>query len=379
MEVKKIAVIGSGAMGNGIANVGLMAGYTVAMHDIEQRFIDKGVATIKDSLGKFLSKGKITQEQNDSMLANLKPTTDLKAAVADADLVIEAVFENMDLKKKIFADLDAFAPAHTILASNTSSMSISDIAAATKRPEKVVGMHFFNPAILMKLVEVIYADKSSDEAIQTTFAVAQKMKKVPVIVKKDTPGFICNRVTAPTVLLLQLVMEKGIPSPNDFDAAFKSSRPMTPFELWDYVGLDIILNTQDYYSKTLSKDYTPRKALVDIVKSGNLGRKTGRGLFDWSAGRPTIDMSNPTKEYDAHHMTALQLNEATKLLEEGVTDSPQDIDLAVANGGSGVGPFTLAMSIGYPRLVQKAEELADKFGIETFRPTKTMREGKIKV
>jgi len=134
MEVKKIAVIGSGAMGNGIANVGLMAGYTIAMHDIEQRFIDKGVATIKDSLGKFLSKGKITQEQNDSMLANLKPTTDLKAAVADADLVIEAVFENMDLKKKIFADLDAFAPAHTILASNTSSMSISEIAAATKRP-----------------------------------------------------------------------------------------------------------------------------------------------------------------------------------------------------------------------------------------------------
>jgi len=157
MDVKKIAVIGAGAMGNGIAQAGLMAGYTVAMHDVEQRFIDRGVNTIKDSLAKFVGKGKITAEQNDEMLKRLLPTTDLRAAVNDADLVIEAVFEDLTLKKKIFTDLDAFAPERTILASNTSSMSITEIASSTKRPGKVVGMHFFNPAVLLKLVEVIYA------------------------------------------------------------------------------------------------------------------------------------------------------------------------------------------------------------------------------
>lgn len=380
MDVKKIAVIGAGAMGNGIAQVGLMAGYTVAMQDIEQRFVDKGVSAIKDSLSKFVSKGKITAEQNDEILnKRLQITTDLKAAVADADLVVEAVFEDLDLKKKIFAQLDAFAPATAILASNTSSMSITEIASATKHPERVVGMHFFNPAVLMKLVEVIYARQSSDAAIQTTFDVAKKMNKVPVIVKKDSPGFIYNRVNAPTGLFLQLLLEKGSPTPMQFDAAFKSLMPMTPFELLDYVGLDIVLHTQQYYSQTLSKDYIPRKALVDLVKAGTLGKKTGKGLFDWSAGRPAIDTSNPTTEYDFTYMVALQVNEATKCLEEGVTNDPRDIDLAIANGGGGMGPFALAKSIGYEKLVARCNELADKFGIETFRPTKTMREGKITV
>ncbi|HVN72407.1 MAG TPA: 3-hydroxyacyl-CoA dehydrogenase NAD-binding domain-containing protein, partial [Desulfomonilia bacterium] len=167
MDVKKIAVIGAGAMGNGITQVGLMAGYTVAMHDVEQRFVDRGVNTIEESLSRFLSKGKITAEQNNAMLKQLMPTTDLKTAVKETDLVIEAVFEDLDLKKKIFSDLDAAAPERTILASNTSSMSITEIASATKRPSKVVGMHFFNPAVMLKLVEVIYAKQSSDDAIKT--------------------------------------------------------------------------------------------------------------------------------------------------------------------------------------------------------------------
>jgi 3-hydroxyacyl-CoA dehydrogenase len=379
MDVKKLAVIGAGAMGNGIAQVGIMAGFTVSMHDIEQRFVDKGVNTIKDSMVKFVSKGKITEDQKKDALNRLIPTTDLKAAVADVDLVIEAVFEDLNLKKKIFADLDALSPAKTILASNTSSMSITQIASATKRPEKVVGMHFFNPAVLLKLVEVIYAKKSSDDAIQAVYEVAKKMGKIPVIVRKDSPGFIYNRVNAPTGLLLQLILDKGSPKPMQFDAAFKAVMPMTPFELLDYVGLDIVLHTQKYYSETLSKDYTPRKALVDIVTSGNLGKKTGKGLYDWSAGRPAIDTSNPTTEYDPTHMIALQVNEATKLLEEGVTSDPKDIDLALANGGGGIGPFTLAKSIGYDKLIARCNELADKFGIETFRPTKTMKEGKIQV
>jgi len=379
MDVKKIAVIGSGAMGNGIAQVGLMAGYTVTMNDVEQRFIDRGVATIKDSLSKFVSKGKITEDANKDMLSRLKTTTDLKEAVSDADLVIEAVFEDLTLKKKVFADLDAYAPANAVLASNTSSMSITAIASAAKKPERVVGMHFFNPAVLLKLVEVIYADQSSDAAIQTTFDVAKKMNKVPVIVRKDSPGFIYNRVNAPTGLLLQLILDKGSPTPAQFDAAFKALMPMTPFELLDYVGLDIVQHTQGYYAQTLSKDYTPRKVLTDMVESGNLGKKTGKGIYDWSAGRPRIDTSNPTTEYDFTHMVALQVNEATKCLEEGVTNDPKDIDLAIADGGGGMGPFAIAKSVGYDKLVARCNELADKFGIEVFRPTKTMKEGKIEV
>lgn len=378
-DISKIAVIGAGAMGNGIAQNGILAGYTVAMRDIEQRFVDKGLDTIKGSMAKFLGKGKITQQQHDEAMARLIPIVDLEDAVKDADLVIEAAPEDLDLKKKIFADLDALAPPHAILASNTSTMSITEIASATKRPEQVVGMHFFNPAVLMKLVEVIYGNKSSDAAVQATFEVAQKMNKVGVIVKKDSPGFIYNRVNAPTGLLLQLILDKGSPKPEQFDAAFKPVMPMTPFELLDYVGLDIVLHTQKYYSQTLSKDYTPTKALVDIVNSGLLGMKTGKGLYDWSAGRPQIDTSNPTTEYDPTHMIALQVNEATKLLEEGVVDNPKDIDLAMANGGGGIGPFALAKGIGFDKLVEKCNELADKFGVEVFRPTKTMIEGKIEV
>lgn len=379
MEVKKIAVIGSGAMGNGIAQVGIMAGFTVAMHDIEQRFVDKGVNAIKESLAKFAGKGKITEDQSKEMFSRLKPTTDLKEAVGDADLVIEAVFEDLDIKKRLFSDLDALAPKHAVLASNTSSMSITAIAEATGRPDKVVGMHFFNPAVLLKLVEVISTEKSSPEAIKTTYETAQKMNKVPVIVQKDSPGFIYNRVNAPTALLLQLILDKGSPKPNDFDAVFKPVMPMTPFELLDYVGLDIVLHTQGYYAKTLSPDYTPRKALKDLVAQGRLGKKTGKGIYDWSAGRPAIDVSSPTSEYDPTHMIALQANEATKLLEEGVVTDPKDIDTAIANGGGGIGPFTLAKSIGYPTLVAKCTELADKFGIEIFRPTRTLQEGRIEI
>ncbi|OPZ57531.1 MAG: putative 3-hydroxybutyryl-CoA dehydrogenase [Deltaproteobacteria bacterium ADurb.Bin510] len=311
------------------------------------------------------------------MLSRLTTTTDLKAAVADAELVIEAVFEDLGLKQRLFSDLDAFTRPETVLASNTSSMSITAIASATSRPERVVGMHFFNPAVLLKLVEVIKAEQSSAAAVQTCHAVAQQMGKLPVIVLKDSPGFIYNRVNGPTGLLLQLILEKGSPTPMQFDAAFKPLMPMTPFELLDYVGLDVIEHVQRYYSQTLSPDYAPRPALVSLVQAGKLGKKTGSGIFDWSGGRPQIDLSAPTTEYDFTHMVAIQLNEATKCLEEGVADKPEVIDLAIANGGGGLGPFALAASIGWDKLTARCGELADKFGVEVFRPTRTLLAGKV--
>jgi enoyl-CoA hydratase/3-hydroxyacyl-CoA dehydrogenase len=313
-------------------------------------------------------------------LARLIPMVDLQAAVKDADFVIEAVPEKLDLKKSVFADLDKYAPKHAILASNTSNISITEIATATSRPEKVIGYHFFNPAILMKLVEVTKGGKTSDESISIAYDIAKKIRKVPVIVKKDSPGFIYNRVNEPTLLLVSKILEAGHPTPEEFDAALKPVMPMPPFELIDYVGIDIAVHGMDYFSQVLSKDYKPSEALMSYLKSGNLGKKTGKGFYDWSKGRPAIDLSKATREFDVNHLIALQVNEATKLLEEGIADDPKEIDLAMANGGgSPFGPFVLAQSIGYNVLLAKLEELHTKFPLDVFVPTKTMKAGNIKV
>ena len=379
-DVKKIAMIGAGDMGHGIAACCLQGGYTVVLRDIEQKFVDRGMAGIKGSFYKFKAKGKMTPEAYDAALARLIPMVDLKEAVKDADFIIEAVPEKLELKKGVFAEIDKYAPKHAVLASNTSNMSITEIANATSRPEKVIGYHFFNPAILMKLVEVIKGAKSTDEAIQVGYDIAKKINKVPVIVQKDSPGFIYNRVNIPVGAFLSKILEAGHPTPQELDAALKPIMPMAPFELMDYVGIDINVHGLEYMAKVLSPDYKPPQCLYDMVKAGNLGKKTGKGFYDWSQGRPTIDLSKATKEVDINHLIALQVNEATKLLEEGVCDDPKQIDLAMANGGgSPFGPFMLAQSIGYNVLNAKLEELYSKFKLEIFKPTKTMSAGQIKV
>jgi enoyl-CoA hydratase/3-hydroxyacyl-CoA dehydrogenase len=357
-----------------------MGGYKVILRDIEQKFVDKGVAGIKGSFDRFKEKGKMTQEAYDDAFRRLVPMVDLQEAVKDADFIIEAVPEKVELKKSVFADLDKFSPKHAILASNTSNISITEIASATQRPEKVIGYHFFNPAILMKLVEVIKGNKTSDESIAVGYDIAKKINKVPVIVKKDSPGFIYNRVNEPTLVLLSKIVEAGHPTPEEFDAALKPIMPMAPFELLDYVGIDVALHGLEYFAGVLSKDYKPSDAIMEYLKSGNLGKKTGKGFYDWSKGRPNIDLSKATKEYDLNHLIALQVNEATKLLEEGVADDPKEIDLAMANGGgSPFGPFALAKGIGYPVLLAKLEELYKKFPLDIFKATKTMKEGNIQV
>jgi len=379
-DVKTIAMIGAGDMGHGIAACFLMGGYKVFLRDIEQRFIDRGVAGIKGSFDRFKEKGKLTPEAYEAAMSRLVTTTDLGEAVKEADFVVEAVPENLELKKKVFAEIDRLAPPHAILASNTSNISITSIAEATNRPEKVIGYHFFNPAVIMKLVEVIKGKKTADESIQVAYDLAKKINKVPVIVKKDSPGFIYNRVNEPTLVFLSKILEAGHPTPEEFDAAMKPFMPMAPFELLDFVGIDIAVHGLEYFAEVLSPDYKPSEALMSYLKSGNLGKKTGKGFYDWSKGRPQIDTSKATKEFDLNHLIALQVNEATKLLEEGVCDDPKEIDLAMANGGgSPFGPFTLAKSIGYPTLIAKLEEIYAKFPLEIFKPTETMKKGNIQV
>ena len=376
-EIQKIAVMGAGDMGHGIVQAALMSGYKVAMRDIEQRFVDRGVAGIKDNLERFfVAKQKITPEQRDEMLSRLTTSVDIEETVKDADLVIEAVPEVMDIKKSVFKDLDKFAPEHAILATNTSNMSVTEIAAATNRPDKVVGMHFFNPAVRMKLVEVIKGEKTSEETMQAAQDVALKMGKAPVRVEKDSPSFIYNRVNAPTMLLLELILEKNLATPEELDAAFKPFMPMAPYELMDFVGIDIAYHSLKYLHDRLSPDYSS-SALEKKVKAGELGKKTGQGFYDWSAGRPTIDTSKATTAVSVNDFIALQVNEATKLLMEGVAKSAADIDSAMINGGGGVGPFQIGQTIGYADLAQRCEALAERFNVGVFKPTTMLKEGKI--
>ena len=378
-DVKKITVIGAGDMGHGIAEVALLAGYRVAMQDVEQRFVDRGLTRIKESLDKLVEKQKVTAENKNVMLGNIKTFVDIAEAVKDADFVIEAVPEIMGLKKKVFQALDSAAPKHAILASNTSNMSITEIASVTERPEQVVGMHFFNPAVLMKLVEVIKGDKTGEATVQLTYDLALKMNKVPVRIEKDSIGFAYNRINAPTQILLGLMVERGMATPEEIDARMKKiGMPMGPYELMDYVGLDVAYHGARYFSDRLSRDYEPPGWLKGKIDAGELGKKTGRGIFDWSKGRPEIDLSKAKEDFDPTILIAIQVNEATKLLEEGVVKSADEIDKAMASGGgSGFGPFQMARGIGYDRLAKICEDLAREFGVKVFEPTETLKKGNI--
>jgi enoyl-CoA hydratase/3-hydroxyacyl-CoA dehydrogenase len=378
-DIKKIAVMGAGDMGHGIAEVALLAGYKVAMRDIEQRFVDKGLSRIKESLDKLTEKQKITEENKKAMVANIETFVDIAESVKGADFVIEAVPEIMDLKKQVFQALDAAAPKHAILASNTSNMSITEIASTTKRPEQVVGMHFFNPAVLMKLVEVIKGGKTSEETMQVAYNLGLKMNKAPVRVEKDSIGFVYNRINAPTAILLNLMLEKGMAAPVGIDAKMrKIGMPMGPYELMDYVGLDVAYHSGLYFAEKLSRDYAPPSWLKAKIDAGELGKKTGKGIFDWSKGRPEIDLSKAKEDFDPTALIAIQVNEATKLLEAGVVKSPDEIDKAMVNGGgSAFGPFQLAKGIGYDKLAKICEDLAKQFDVKAFEPTETLKKGNI--
>jgi enoyl-CoA hydratase/3-hydroxyacyl-CoA dehydrogenase len=378
-DIKKIAVMGAGDMGHGIAEVALLAGYKVAMRDIEQRFVDKGLSRIKESLDKLTEKQKITEENKKAMLANIETFVDIAESVKDADFVIEAVPEVMDLKKQVFQALDAAAPKHAILASNTSNMSITEIASVTNRPEQVVGVHFFNPAVLMKLVEVTKGGKTSEETMQVAYNLALRMNKVPVRVEKDSIGFVYNRINAPTGILLNLIVEKGVAAPMEIDAKMrKIGMPMGPYELMDYVGLDVAYHGALYFADKLSRDYAPPSWLKAKIDAGELGKKTGKGIFDWSKGRPEIDLAKAKEDFDPAALIALQVNEATKLLEAGVVKSADEIDKAMVNGGgSVVGPFQMAKGIGYDKLAKICEDLAQEFNVKEFKPTETLKKGNI--
>ena len=376
-DVKTVAVIGAGDMGHGIAEVALMAGYKVVLRDINQEFIDRGVGRIMSSLEKLVQKGKVPADHFEKIKSDLFSTAvDLKEAVKDADLAIEAIPEIMQLKKDTFAEMDQAAPPHALLASNTSTMKITEIASATSRPEKVLGLHYFNPAVLMKLVEVIKGDGTSEETMQIGVDFVNKIAKVPVRVEKDVPGFIVNRVQAPSGVLLNCWLDEGIVEPEAFDAVLRGmGAPMGPYEVMDFAGLDIAVNGAKYFAETVHPDFFPGKTMLAKVDAGEFGKKTGKGLFDWSQGRPEIDLSKATRKVDPMELMMVNANEATKIVEQGAC-SLEDVDKAITNGtGNAFGPVTLVRGMEPDQVIERLNALADRFGKEIFRPTEMIKSG----
>src|SRR5712692_7124889 len=283
-DVTKIAVIGAGTMGAGIAQACAAAGFQVAMRDIEQRFVDGGFRRIREPLAKRLEKGKMTSAEVDGIFSKIRGVVDLKEAVAGAQVVIEAVFEKMDTKRELYAELDRLCPPEVVFASNTSSLSITEMANATKRADRVVGMHFFNPAPVMKLIEVIRGSETSDATMDLIKGLCTKLGKEAVEVK-ESPGFVVNRLLVPMMNEAFNLLQEGVASAEDIDKAMKlgTNMPMGPFELADYTGLDIGLDVMDVlFRETGDSKFRASPLLRKYVRAGRVGRKAGRGVYEYT-------------------------------------------------------------------------------------------------
>ncbi len=369
--IKNITVLGSGVMGHGIAQVSATAGYNVVLRDIEQGFLDKAMGKIKWSLDKLVTKEKITASEGDAIFSRIRPVVDLNEAVRDAEMVIEVVPEIMDLKKKVYAELDEVAGPQVIFASNTSTLPITEIANTTSRPEKFIGIHFFNPPQLMKLVEVIPGEKTAQEITDLTLEYVKSVNKQAVLCRKDVPGFIINRLFIPMVHEACFVKDRTGATLEEIDSAvkFKLGFPMGIFELADFTGMDVIHKATVEMHLRDGKVINPHPLVGKMFDEKRLGQKSGEGYYKYSDEKyERVALSEElAAKYDPIQLVANILNNAAWLVTNGASDI-EEIEKAARLGLGLKKPlFETAKEIGIKRITDELNKLADKHG-EFYRP-----------
>ncbi|MGA8080357.1 MAG: 3-hydroxyacyl-CoA dehydrogenase family protein [Candidatus Nitrosopolaris sp.] len=365
-SISKITVLGSGIMGHGIAQISAMAGYHVTLRDIDSTLLDKALEKVKWSLNKLVEKQKLTQVEAEKIFHRITPEINLDLSLKDADLLIEAVPENLDLKRKVYTDVDKFAEEKTLYASNTSTLPITEMAALIRRPERFIGLHFFNPPQLMRLVEVIPGRNTNQYTIDTALDFVMRVGKEPVLCRKDVAGFIVNRIFIPLVHEAAYCLETDAVSMTQIDSAvkYKMGFPMGIFELADFTGLDVIFKaTSEMFSRD-KRIVKPHPKIKELVDAQNLGQKSGKGFYEYSGS--TYERISLTAEeaakYNPIRLVAVSANNAAWLISNNVC-TREDVDKALRLGmGLKTDLFNTAEKFGMGNVVEKLREMAAKYG-----------------
>lgn len=388
-HIKNIAVIGAGVQGHSVAQVALMAGFEkVFLNDISLDLIEKAAKKIENDeklgLGTLESNGQLDEGiTSDALMRNLFKEVDLENAVVDVDFIIECVPEVLKIKQEVFEKLGKYSPEHTILATNTSTMSITKIGEASGRSEKVIGMHFFPPPVENKLIEVTKGNKTIDETLDIGVAVAQRLpslegKRLVIRLEKESPGFVANRVAIAGVMYINWIVDQAVEKNITFeqlDADIIELSPLGACLFCDIIGLDTVYNAMKYLEETISPDFAPGKNLTKLVESGNLGKKTGKGFYDWPKEQsPEIDVSKKAGILEIEPIIAVMLNEGCRLLEEGVVKGFKTVDEAISAGFHLPGPFITGKKryVEYSKLL---ENIAKISGMNHLKPCNLMKSG----
>ena len=375
-EIETIAVLGAGNMGHGIAEVAALAGYEVRLRDINEELVEKGYDQLEWSVGKLEEKGQLTEEEAEAALDRVTTLVDVEETVSNTDVIIEVVPEKMDIKQDVYQEVEQYAPEDALFATNTSSLSITDLAEVTERPGQFCGMHFFNPPVRMQLVEVISGAHTDDETIETIEALAENFGKTPVRVRKDSPGFIVNRILVPLMNEAAWLVEDDVATMAEVDSTtkFDMGLPMGSFELADQVGIDVGYHVLDYMHDVLGEAYAPCPLLESKVEAEELGKKTGKGFYDYENGDGAEIPTDAGTEEIESRLLAVMANEVAKLVGNDVAPAG-DIDEAVMLGaGFPEGPAKLADNKGLDSLYETLSDVYEETGAARYEPAPALEE-----